>query len=152
MPQCIRNIGIEGDFLRIRLAIKSPAQNAGTKERNAEPEYEEEAEFPRAFVMAVKTRGMTLDEVYDLTRIMSNHSKTLDWHQETWANRVVDKHSTGGIGDKTSLILAPLTTYSRANTAPLLHANTAKPCFNYLSMESPDSCLSEIQQAFTTAM
>ncbi|VDL28709.1 unnamed protein product [Hymenolepis diminuta] len=61
-----------------------------------------------AFLMAVFTRGMTPDETANLTSAMVNHSEKMRWNDQKWAQFVVDKHSTGGVGDKTSLILAPM--------------------------------------------
>lgn len=57
-----------------------------------------------AFAMAVCCRGMTTDETASLTRHMLNSGVTLDWPGSSAAE--VDKHSTGGIGDKVSLPLA----------------------------------------------
>ena len=59
-----------------------------------------------AFCMAVVWRGLTLDERVALTMAMADSGRRLTWDQAD--HPVVDKHSTGGVGDKTSLILAPL--------------------------------------------
>lgn len=59
-----------------------------------------------ALAMAVFFRGMDGRETSALTRAMLHSGSTLDWPAD--APPRVDKHSTGGIGDKTSLVLAPL--------------------------------------------
>jgi len=61
-----------------------------------------------AFAMAVFKCGMSLDERVDLTRHMMNSGETLQWGQLELDGPVVDKHSTGGVGDKISLMLAPI--------------------------------------------
>ncbi len=67
-----------------------------------------------AWLMALFLRGMTERETYDLTLAMAHSGRTLDMRDvapTTEAGEkllVVDKHSTGGVGDKVSLILAPL--------------------------------------------
>jgi pyrimidine-nucleoside phosphorylase len=59
-----------------------------------------------AFLMAVVWRGMTRAELNALTESMLHSGSVLDWSDLPAAK--VDKHSTGGVGDKTSLILAPI--------------------------------------------
>jgi thymidine phosphorylase len=61
-----------------------------------------------AFAMAVYFRGMTLDECASLTRATANSGARLSWSRADLGGPVLDKHSTGGIGDKVSLVLAPL--------------------------------------------
>jgi thymidine phosphorylase len=58
--------------------------------------------------MAVFFRGMTLDERVALTRAMTGSGATIDWREAKLSGPILDKHSTGGVGDKVSLILAPL--------------------------------------------
>jgi pyrimidine-nucleoside phosphorylase len=59
-----------------------------------------------AWLMAVCWRGMQPDEVATLTRVMAASGEQLDL--SSIGRPVADKHSTGGVGDKTSLIVMPL--------------------------------------------
>jgi thymidine phosphorylase len=58
-----------------------------------------------AFTMAVFFQGMTMPERVALTRCMTHSGTVLDWGD---FGPVLDKHSTGGVGDKISLMLAPM--------------------------------------------
>ena len=60
-----------------------------------------------AFAMAVFFRGMTRGECVALTRAMTRSGTVLDWRGFDLKGPLLDKHSTGGIGDNVSLILAP---------------------------------------------
>lgn len=59
-----------------------------------------------ALLMAIFFKGMDVEETKDLTYYMLNSGKKLDLSDVK--GRKIDKHSTGGVGDKISLILAPL--------------------------------------------
>ncbi len=56
--------------------------------------------------MAIFINGLTIPETVSLTRCMIESGETLVWDKD-WRGLLVDKHSTGGVGDKVSLVLAP---------------------------------------------
>jgi pyrimidine-nucleoside phosphorylase len=60
-----------------------------------------------AFCMAVYFRGLSAAETFALTDAMVASGETLDLHSAL-GRTVVDKHSTGGVGDKTSLAVGPI--------------------------------------------
>lgn len=59
-----------------------------------------------ALLMAIFFNGMTESEISALVDVMLNSGKRMDFTHH--ANYVADKHSTGGVGDKVSIILGPL--------------------------------------------
>ncbi|GGB05010.1 thymidine phosphorylase [Agarivorans gilvus] len=61
-----------------------------------------------AFAMAVYFNGMTAEEATALTCAMRDSGQVLSWQHLDLPGPVVDKHSTGGVGDLTSLILGPM--------------------------------------------
>ncbi len=61
-----------------------------------------------AFAMAVFFQGMSMAERVALTREMTHSGTVIDWSGLELPGPVVDKHSTGGVGDKVSLMLAPI--------------------------------------------
>ncbi len=92
------------------------------KKRNGETLTEEEIEFfvkgvsdwsisecqVAAFCMAVFLRNMRTRETTALTRAMTHSGTTLSWAEANLDGPILDKHSTGGVGDKVSLMLAPI--------------------------------------------
>jgi thymidine phosphorylase len=61
-----------------------------------------------ALAMAIVWRGMNAAERVALTGAMTRSGDVLDWGDGGLSSPVLDKHSTGGVGDKVSLLLAPI--------------------------------------------
>lgn len=59
-----------------------------------------------AMAMAIFQQGMSLDERVDFTKAMMHSGDVLSWHD--FDGPIVDKHSTGGVGDKVSFMLAAI--------------------------------------------
>ncbi len=70
-----------------------------------------------AFLMAVCFRGMTAEETAILTDEMAHSGDTLDL--AVFGTSSVDKHSTGGVGDKTTLIVTPIAASLRCKVAKM---------------------------------
>ena len=78
-----------------------------------------------AWLMATWLRGLNRSELASLTEAMLYSGKVLN-HAEI-PGKKVDKHSTGGVGDKTSLILAPI-----------VAAGRDRPCQQWQAREQED--------------
>lgn len=59
-----------------------------------------------ALIMAIYINGMTDEELFYLTFSMANSGEILNLSE--FGDKIVDKHSTGGVGDKVSIVLLPI--------------------------------------------
>jgi len=66
------------------------------------------AEQVSALAMDIVLNGMSFEEAGRLTLGMAHSGAVLDWSADALDGPVVDKHSTGGVGDKVSFLLAPI--------------------------------------------
>ncbi len=66
------------------------------------------AEQVSALAMAIYLNSMTAREAGQLTMNMAASGRVLEWSDDQLDGPVVDKHSTGGVGDKVSFLLAPI--------------------------------------------
>jgi len=66
------------------------------------------AEQVSSMAMAIFLNSMSFDEASKLTLAMANSGTVLDWSTLGLDGPVIDKHSTGGVGDKVSFLLAPI--------------------------------------------
>ena len=69
------------------------------------------------WLRAVLSAGMNIDESASLTRAMAGSGETIDWSDVGGA--IVDKHSTGGVGDAVTLVAVPLAASCGARVAKL---------------------------------
>jgi len=61
-----------------------------------------------ALAMAMFLKGMSRDEPVALTQAMMHSGRVMDWSTANLNGPILDKHSSGGVGDKVSLMLAPI--------------------------------------------
>jgi thymidine phosphorylase len=61
-----------------------------------------------ALAMAIFLQGMSRDETVALTQAMTHSGLVMDWTTANLSGPILDKHSSGGVGDKVSLMLAPI--------------------------------------------
>jgi len=66
------------------------------------------AEQVSSLAMAIFLNSMSFEEAGKLTSAMAASGEVLDWEQEDLGGPVIDKHATGGVGDKVSFMLAPI--------------------------------------------
>src|SRR5210317_1366952 len=66
------------------------------------------AEQVSSLAMAIFLNSMSFDEAAKLTMAMAASGTVLEWDSQDFGGPIVDKHSTGGVGDKVSFMLAPI--------------------------------------------
>jgi pyrimidine-nucleoside phosphorylase len=92
-----------------------------------------------SFLMAVFQRGLSLRETADLTRAMRTSGEVFDC--SSLNAFTVDKHSTGGVGDKTSLLIAPTLAAAGLQRAP----NIAVPMISGRSLGHTGGTLDKLE-------
>jgi len=78
--------------------------------------------------MAMVLKDLNDKETTSLTWAMMNSGEVLKWPAE-WKGQLVDKHSTGGVGDKISLVLAPALAACGLKVLFTTFANKICQCF-----------------------
>src|SRR6266581_3056812 len=114
-----------------------------------------------ALLMAVAINGMTAEEMATLTQAMLRSGD--EWHLRNHYDFIADKHSTGGVGDKVSLVLSPwvaacgikigmLSGRGLGHTGGTLDKLEAIPGFNArLSREDFNRCVAEAGCVISTS-
>src|SRR5437588_1770891 len=114
-----------------------------------------------ALLMAIAINGMTADEMAALTQSMLRSGE--QWHMRTEYDFIADKHSTGGVGDKVSLVLSPwvaacgikigmLSGRGLGHTGGTLDKLEAIPGFNArLTREQFDRCVADAGCVISTS-
>lgn len=93
--------------------------------------------------MAVYFKGLNTDETTYLTDAMANSGDVLDLSE--FGENTVDKHSTGGVGDKITLILLPLFGAGRSSRSKF---SSGKPWHTGGTIDKLDSIQERIQHLF----
>jgi len=124
--------------------------------RGAIPDYQ-----MSALLMAIAINGMTAEEMATLTQAMLHSGEA--WHLRDRYDFIADKHSTGGVGDKVSLVLTPwvascgikigmLSGRGLGHTGGTLDKLEAIPGFNArLSRAEFERCIEEVAAVISTS-
>jgi pyrimidine-nucleoside phosphorylase len=105
--------GLELSTAEIDFLVQSVVHSGGPKTDDTGPISDAQI---GAFLMAVFQRGLSLRELADLTKAMRFSGETFD--ASPLHSFTIDKHSTGGVGDKTSLLIAPIVAAAGLELSP----------------------------------